>query len=222
MKTEHEKSETTIDNKAKDASVNAHERSRLKLPDETKDLLAEAYSKLTKSQLDFVHNFIANDFKNATQCYRNAYPDTSIEAATSSAARLLSSANIRTCIAIVLDAMMAEAKIPLEKRIFETWMARAFYDPSDILTDEGDLADTMQGLKKDGLSVCIEQIDKRIDKDGGEHPVYILADRTKALEMLQKYIQMIKQPDARVKGTGPDGQAFAFTVEFLKPEENNT
>jgi len=205
--------------KAKQAPVNVHEQPTAKLSAETKDLLAEAYSKLTKSQLDFVHNFIQADFKNATQCYCNAYPGTSVEAGTSSAARLLASANIRACIAIVLDAMMAEAKIPLEKRIFETWMARAFYDPSDILTDKGDLADTMQGLKKDGLSVCIEQIDKRVDKDGGEHQVYILADRTKALEMLQKYIQMIKQPDARVKGTGPDGQAFAFTVEFLKPEK---
>jgi hypothetical protein len=189
-----------------------------KLDKETKDALAEAYSKLTKGQLDFVHNFIAQDFKNATRAYCNAFPGTSEAAGTSSAARLLSTANVRACIAIVLDAMMAEARIPLEKRIFETWMARAFYDPSDILTDEGDLADTMRGLKKNGLSVCIEQIDKRVDKDGGEHPVYILADRTKALEMLQKYIQMIKQPDAKVKGTGPDGQSFAFTVEFLKPE----
>ena len=76
----------------------------------------------------------------------------------------------------------------------------------------------MQELKKLGLSIVIDGIDIKPDKDGGEHVVYKLADKDRALEMLQKYIQMIKQPDAKVKGTGPDGQAFAFTVEFLKPE----
>jgi hypothetical protein len=190
-----------------------------KLDKETKDALAEAYAKLTKQQLDFVHNFIQADFKNATQCYCNAYPESTPEAANSSAARLLASASVRTCIALQLDAMMAEAKIPLEKRIFETWMARAFYDVADIIDEGGALAHTMQELKKLGLSIVIDGIDIKPDKDGGEHVVYKLADKDRALEMLQKYIQMIKQPDAKVKGTGPDGQAFAFTVEFLKPDE---
>jgi Terminase small subunit len=190
-----------------------------KLDKETKDALAEAYSKLTKSQLDFVHNFIQADFKNATACYCNAYPDAKGDAASAAASRLLSSVNVRACITMILDAMMAEAKIPLEKRIFETWMARAFYDVADIIDGDGQLAHSMQELKKIGLSIVIDGIDIKPDKDGGEHVVYKLADKDRALEMLQKYIQMIKQPDAKVKGTGPDGQAFAFTVEFLKPEE---
>ena len=190
-----------------------------KLDKETKDALAEAYAKLTKQQLDFVHNFIAADFKNATQCYCNAYPDAKGDAASAAASRLLGSVNVRACITIVLEAMMAEAKIPLEKRIFETWMARAFYDVADIINEDGSLAHSMPELKKLGLSIVIDGIDIKPDKDGGEHVVYKLADKDRALEMLQKYIQMIKQPDAKVKGTGPDGQAFAFTVEFLKPED---
>ena len=205
--------------KAKQAPVNVHEQPTAKLSAETKDLLAEAYSKLTKAQLDFVHNFIQADFKNATQCYCNAYPDSSVDSARSSAASLLASPNIRNVMAIVLDSMMAEAKIPLEKRIFETWMARAFYDVADIINEGGALAHTMQELKQLGLSIVIDGIDIKPDKDGGEHVVYKLADKDRALEMLQKYIQMIKQPDAKVKGTGPDGQAFAFTVEFLKPDD---
>ena len=74
-------------------------------------------------------------------------------------------------------------------------------------------------LKRLGLSIVIDGIDIKPDKDGGEHVVYKLADKTQAQDKLDKYIQMIKQPDAKVKGTGPDGQAFAFTVEFLKPNE---
>ena len=190
-----------------------------KLDKETKDALTEAYSKLTKGRLDFVHNFIAADFKNATQCYCNAYPESSIDSARSQSARLLASPNIRACITMVLESMMAEAKIPLEKKLFETYMARAFYDVADILDDDGHLIRPMAELKRLGLSIVIDGIDIKPDKDGVEHVVYKLADKTQAQDKLDKYIQMIKQPDAKVKGTGPDGQDFAFTVEFLKPED---
>lgn len=192
-----------------------------KVDKETKDALAEAYAKLTKGRLDFVHNFIQADFKNATQCYCNAYPEASKESANSAAARLLASVSVRACITMVLESMLAEAKIPLEKKLFETYMARAFYDVADILDDDGHLIRPMAKLKRLGLSIVIDGIDIKPDKDGGEHVVYKLADKTQAQDKLDKYIQMIKQPDAKVKGTGPDGQSFAFTVEFLKPEENS-
>ena len=180
--------------------------------------LADLYRKLTKGQLDFVHNFIQADFKNATQCYCNAYPESTRESAKSEGSRLLSSPNVRECIALELDIALGAAKTGLEKRVMDTWLVRAFYDVADIINEEGQLSHTMQELKRLGLSTVIDGIDIKPDKDGGEHIVYKLADKDRALDMLQKYIQMIKQPDAKVKGTGPDGQAFAFTVEFLKPE----
>ena len=219
MKTEPKKPGRHAKSKAKQASVNVHERPRIDPKDEKADGLAELYRKLTKAQLDFVHNFIQADFKNATQCYCNAYPDASREGAPASASRLLSSVNIRTCIALQLDAMMAEAKIPLEKRIFETWMARAFYDVADIIDGDGRLSHSMPELKKLGLSIVIDGIDIKPDKDGGEHVVYKLADKDRALEMLQKYIQMIKQPDQKIKGTGPDGKPFSYVVSFEDAEE---
>jgi hypothetical protein len=192
---------------------------RSDLPAETKDLLAEAYSKLTKGQLDFVYNFIQADFRNATECYCNAFPEATRESGASEASRLLTSLNVRAVIALELDMALGAAKTGLEKRIMDTWLVRAFYDVADIIDGDGRLAHSMQELKQLGLSIVIDGIDIKPDKDGGEHVVYKLADKDRALEMLQKYIQMIKQPDARVKGTGPDGQAFAFTVEFLKPEK---
>ena len=111
---------------------------------------------------------------------------------------------------------MKNARIPLEKRVVDTWMRRAFYDPSEILNDDGSLADTMANLSKEGLSVCIDGIDVKPDKDGGEHYVYKLADRDKALEMLQRYAQIIKPFDAKVTGSEAAG---AFVVEFVKSGE---
>lgn len=108
-----------------------------------------------------------------------------------------------------------------KKKILEIRVAQAFYDPADIVDSNGDLVYSMSELKDKGLSVCILNIDKRVDKDGGEHPVYILADREKALDSLQKYIQMIKPFDSSVKGTDGAGNPFAFTVAFLKPDDGN-
>ena len=108
------------------------------------------------------------------------------------------------------------ARIPMEKRVVDVWMRRAFYDVADILDDNGSLVDTMANLSKAGLSVCIDGIDVKPDKDGGEHYVYKLADRDKALEMLQKYAQIIKPFDAKVSGSENSG---AFVVEFLKTGE---
>ena len=205
--------------KAKQASVNVHERPRIDPKDEKSDGLAELYRKLTKGQLDFVHNFIQADFKNATECYCNAFPETSREAATSSASALLMSPNVRACIALELDIALGASKTGLEKRIMDTWFVRAFYDVADIIDDDGRLVHSMPELKKLGLSIVIDGIDIKPDKDGGEHVVYKLADKDRALEMLQKYIQMIKQPDQKIKGTGPDGKPFSYVVSFEDAEE---
>ena len=193
--------------------------SRIDPKDEKAEELAELYMRLTKGQIDFVHNFIQADFRNATECYCNAFPESSRESATVDASRLLSTANVRACIALELEMALGAAKTGLEKRIMDTWLVRAFYDVADIVNEEGQLAHTMQELKKLGLSTVIDGIDIKPDKDGNEHIVYKLADKDRALEMLQKYIQMIKQPDQKIKGTGPDGKPFSYRVTFEDAEE---
>jgi len=192
---------------------------RIDPKDEKAEELAELYLRLTKGQLDFVHNFIQADFRNATECYCNAFPNITRESAKSEASRLLSSPNVRACIALELDISLGAAKTGLEKRILDIHLVRAFYNPAQIVNDNGDLVASLSEISEAGLSVCIDQIDKRVDKDGGEHPVYVLANREKALDTLQKYIQMIKQPDAKVKGTGPDGKPFSYVVSFEDAEE---
>jgi predicted transcriptional regulator len=187
-----------------------------------RDELQELYTKLTKQQLEFVHNFIAQDFKNAQEAYRKAYPDCNIDSARSSASALLTNPNIKRCIALEIEASLAEAKIPLEKKILEMYLARAFYDIAEIVNDSGALVCTMRELKEKGLSVCIDGVDVKPDKDGGEHYVYKLADRTEALDKLQKYIQMIKPFNAAIDGKDKDGNPFSFSVAFLKTDDAAT
>jgi hypothetical protein len=193
--------------------------SRTDPKDEKAEELAELYMRLTKGQIDFVHNFIQADFRNATECYCNAFPDATRDVAPASASRLLSSVNVRAVIALELEMILGAAKTGLEKRIMDTWFIRAFYDVADIVDGAGRLAHTMPELKRLGLSIVIDGIDIKPDKDGGEHIVYKLADKDRALEMLQKYIQMIKQPDQKIKGTGPDGKPFSYVVSFEDAEE---
>lgn len=161
----------------------------------------------------FVRAYIENDFKNAAGVYEKVYGCT-YKSAVSSASTLLKDPNIQAMLATELAAVLKEKRIPLEKRILDTWMVRAFYDVADIVDSQGALIYTMDELKAKGLSVVIDGIDVKPDKDGGEHYVYKLADRDKALDMLQKYIQMVKPFDAKVT---PEGEEkAAYLVEFVK------
>ena len=163
----------------------------------------------------FVRAYIDNDFKEAAKVYEKVY-GCSAKSAVSAASRLLKDVNIQEMMAAELAETMKIARIPLEKRVVDTWMKRAFYDVADIVDTQGALKHDMDELQRLGLSVCIDGIDVKPDKDGGEHYVYKLADRDKALEMLQKYAQIIKPFDARVTGSENAG---AFVVEFLKTGE---
>lgn len=171
----------------------------------------EARSILEKREA-FVRGYIENDFKDATGVYVSVYGCTP-KAAAVSASRLLKDPNIQALMAKELSEVMKIARIPMEKRVVDTWMKRAFYDIADIVDEQGALRGTMEELKKSGLSVCIDGVDIKTDKDGGEHYVYKLADRDRALEMLQRYAQIIKPFDAKL--TDPNGKE-SFTVEFVK------
>jgi hypothetical protein len=165
---------------------------------------------------EFVRAYIDNDFKNAAGVYEKVYRCTA-RAAVSAASRLLKDVNVQALLADELAAVLKEKRIPLEKRILDTWMVRAFYDIADIVDTDGRLVDTMDGFKKSGLSVVIDGIDIKPDKNGDEHYVYKLADRDKALDMLQKYIQMIRPFDAKVTDPdNPEGEKRSYLVEFVK------
>jgi len=92
-----------------------------------------------------------------------------------------------------VEILLKQAKIPLEKQIFEFWMKRAFYDVTEIIDLNGVLKLTEDELRAKGLHVCIDSVNKKINAQGQAIITYQFADKDKAVEMLQKYIQMIRE-----------------------------
>jgi len=147
----------------------------------------------TKEQTDFVDFYIEQRLKDMTGAYQRAYPNCRTEgSAAVSASKLLRTPKIQALLKKKLEDATGQRKEHLEHQILELWFTRAFYDPAEIVNENGSLAQPMADLKRKGLSVCIVDIDKKPTKDGGVAIVYKLADRDKALDQLQKYIAMIK------------------------------
>jgi phage terminase small subunit len=153
---------------------------------------------LVQARADFVRYYIEQDFRDAAAAYKRAYGEKSADVACASASRLLADVKVQEAMAAELTAVLAERRVPLEKRILDTWIIRAFYDPTEIIDLHGKLKITVAELRKKGLSVCIDSINKKMNQSGKSYIEYKLADRDKALDMLQKYIAMIKEPDKNV------------------------
>jgi hypothetical protein len=153
---------------------------------------------LVQARADFVRYYIEQDFKDATGAYRRAYSEASEATAAVNSSRLLKNTKIQELISTELEALLAEKRRPLEKRILDTWLVRAFYDPTEILDLSGRLKITEAQLRKRGLHVCIDSINRKLNAKGDAYLEYKLADRDKALDMLRQYIAMIKPQDQRL------------------------
>ena len=100
---------------------------------------------------------------------------------------------IQTEISDQIAEILKQAKIPLEKQIFDYWIKRAFYDVTEIVDLKGNLKMSEKKLRERGLHVCIDSVNKKVNERGKETITYKFADKDKAVEMLQKYIQMIQE-----------------------------
>jgi phage terminase small subunit len=98
-----------------------------------------------------------------------------------------------------VETLLDQSKIPLKKQIFNFWMKRAFYDITEILDLNGTLKLTEAELREKGLHVCIDSVNKKINAQGQVNITYEFADKDKAVEMLQKYIQMIRDQPIVIK-----------------------
>jgi phage terminase small subunit len=148
---------------------------------------------ITRSQKKFLDYFIENDFRNATDAYLKAYPKASFETASRNGSRLLKNAGIQEYLSTVIAEVLQREKIPLEKRIFDYWMRRAFYDITELIDLHGKVKLTEVELREKGLEVCIDSINQKVNARGETIVTYKFADKDRATEMLQKYIQMIHE-----------------------------
>jgi hypothetical protein len=118
----------------------------------------------------------------------------------------------------VIAEVLRRDKIPLEKRILDTWLKRAFYDPAEIIDSKGALLHPLEELSRSGLSVCVESVETRINAQGIETVKIKLADRDAALEMLTAYIQMVKPQTQKIEIGGLSDEARA-RLALLYDEE---
>jgi phage terminase small subunit len=173
---------------------------------------------MTKAQKNFIANYIEADFKNATAAYMGAYPDASEETARRNASRLLTNADIQKYMAAALEEIIRREKIPIERRVLDYWTRRAFYDPAEIIDAKGALLHPLAELSVSGLSVCVESIETRVNSKGAETTKIKLADRDKALEMLQQYVQMIKPQTHKIEIDGISDEARARLAALYDEE----
>jgi hypothetical protein len=149
---------------------------------------------VTRAQKKFVACYIEQDFRNATEAYRKAYPNASYDAARAEAAKLLAKPSIQEYLSSVIADTLRREKIPLEKRIFDYWMRRAFYDVTEIIGLDGRLKLSDEELREKGLAACIDSVNiKKTDSEGNTVITYKFADKDRAAEMLQKYIGMVHE-----------------------------
>jgi len=128
---------------------------------------------------------------NATQAaIRAGYPQNS---ANRVGPENLSKMVVQNEISAQIQEILKQSKLSLEKQIFDYWIKRAFYKVTDIVSTKGNIKLSEKKLKETGLDVCIDGINKKVNAQGVETVVIEFANKDKALEMLSKYIRMIKE-----------------------------
>jgi phage terminase small subunit len=145
--------------------------------------------KLNPKQAAFCREYVT-DCNGKQAAIRAGYAE---KTAAITATKLLIISNVRDEISRLLGELLREAKVPLEKKIFDYWMVRAFYDITELIDLNGNVKLTEEELREKGLYVCIDSINKKVNAQGETIITYKFADKDAAVEMLQKYIKMIRE-----------------------------
>lgn len=173
---------------------------------------------LTPQQLLFIATLIEMGFQRAGPAYMVAYPSSKPSAADASASQLLKNPKVKEQIEKHLNEILSSKKKFLEHEIFNFWYVRMSYDPTEIIDLNGQLVMSTEELRRRGLHVVIDSINKKYSNKGQTYVEYKLADRDKAAERLDAYIHMTKPFDASVEGKDGQGNPFNFSVSFVKPK----
>ncbi|MDR1240018.1 MAG: terminase small subunit [Treponema sp.] len=153
---------------------------------------------LNDKQAAFCREYV-KDCNGAQAAIRAGYAPKNAEV---TAAKLLRLVKVRDEISALLGELLQEAKIPLERKIFDYWMIRAFYDITEIISVNGVMKLSDEELRAKGLHVCIDSINQKVSAQGETIITYKFADKDRAAEMLQKYIRMIRE-EVTIKGDIP-------------------
>jgi hypothetical protein len=175
---------------------------------------------LTGRQRRFVEYYCGDRecFLNATKAFSKAYnrpgkalAETSIQ---SNAARLLRNPRIKDAIARLLRSRQNEEDQLSEYRVLRLLGTLAFYNPADIVNQYGSLKVKTDLSELGDLAYCVAGI--KSHRDGGKE--IKLFDRTKALDILSRYLDIIRPAESNVI-INPNMYLTPKEVDALREEE---
>jgi hypothetical protein len=143
----------------------------------------------------FVAYYCANHF-NAYEAYIKAGYNTTTEgSAQASASILLRNPKIVEAMSRYIKDILAPCKSELEKRIYDVWFKRAFYDVKMFINDDGSPAFAGWDEIPEEWRVVVDGIEtKAYGKDASVEKIVIkLANKENALDKLDKYIGMTRE-----------------------------
>ena len=194
----------------------------MRTADIQRDLFVEApvwETGLTGRQRRFVEYYCGDRdcFLNAVKAFQKAYarPGREHTAASvqSNSARLMRNPRIQDAITRLLRSRQNEEDRLSEYRVLRLLGTLAFYNPADILDRYGKLKTKDLGERGD-LAYCIAGIKR--NKDGGKE--IKLFDRTKALDMLSRYLDIIRPAESNII-INPNMYLTPKNVEEIRAEE---
>lgn len=106
--------------------------------------------------------------------------------------KLLNNEEVRQIIRLGIQKKMSESLDNLDNRLLQTYIQRAFYDPSLFVLDNGDPRELSEIPKE--LRCVVDGVEKKFyGKDADAYTItYKLANRDTALKVLGEYMQMIR------------------------------
>jgi len=182
------------------------------------DLFIEApvwWEGLTGSRRLFVEHYCTDRtcFLNATAAYIKAFgrhgKEPTEQSIQSNSSRLLRDPKVQAAISKLLRARQSGEDRLNEYRLLETLQQMAFYNPAEIIDEYGNLIKPINQMGT--LALCVSGIEKT--KHGKRIKLY---DRTKAMEMLGRYLDVIRP----VEGTTVINPVVALTDKDIEKLRN--
>lgn len=153
--------------------------------------------KLKPKHILFISYYINNGL-NASQAYREAgfgSKKQSTAAVAVGAHKLITQANIKAAIRLMMDAWLDAQKLKLDRQIIDVLTKRAFYDPKMFIKDDGSPAfEKLEDLPEEWRCVIDGIETKCFGKDADVVKTVVkLANREVSMDKLSKYIILFKE-----------------------------
>lgn len=171
---------------------------------------------------EFADAYLADPDLNATRAYMKVYPNSSVEAARSSAAELLTSANVTQYVTKALEERQKRVHVT-QDWVIEELAKIAGFDPRKLFDDQGGVKPVSEWDDSTAASISDFQAAELFGGEGEDRQAIGLVkkistrDKVKALELLGKHLGLFIE---RKEITGKNGGPIQMqSMEVLSDEE---